>query len=136
MSETISELKPGVTLEEERTLFRFYCPDATSVECIIFDSYREKDEEGTPGRWKRVKRVSGIVRYLKIWRESGMGTAPPFLMAIPPKIPLTTGLFLLTPTAGMSLSEIVTSRTPEAIFSGKSLIGKGSGTAFRMIQET
>lgn len=47
MSETISELKPGVTLEEERTLFRFYCPDATSVECIIFDSYREKDEEGT-----------------------------------------------------------------------------------------
>src|SRR5690625_2471615 len=47
MSETISDLKPGVTLEEERTLFRFYCPDATSVECIIFNSYREKDEEGT-----------------------------------------------------------------------------------------
>src|SRR5690625_7599880 len=47
MSETISDLKPGVTLEEERTLFRFYCPDATSVECIIFNSYSEKDEVGT-----------------------------------------------------------------------------------------
>lgn len=46
MSETISDLKPGFTLTDGSTQFRFYCPDAISVDCVVFRSFRDEDEDG------------------------------------------------------------------------------------------
>ncbi len=39
MKRSFSKEKPGVTLEEQATLFCLYCPAATSMECILFDSH-------------------------------------------------------------------------------------------------
>jgi pullulanase/glycogen debranching enzyme len=52
----VTKSKPGVHLSDESTTFSFYCPEASAVNCVIFDSHdtdkgtdhpMEKDENGT-----------------------------------------------------------------------------------------
>jgi pullulanase/glycogen debranching enzyme len=39
MKRSFSNEKPGVTLEEHSTLFCIYCPSATAMTCVLFDSH-------------------------------------------------------------------------------------------------
>lgn len=51
MDRSLSQQKPGVTLSDSKTYFCFYCPNATSVECLLYDRYDA--DQGTSHKMKR-----------------------------------------------------------------------------------
>jgi pullulanase/glycogen debranching enzyme len=46
--EFVKRSNPGVTLSENATTFCFYCPDASAVSCVLFNSHDTPDSTGLP----------------------------------------------------------------------------------------